>query len=90
MGFPFSLRNVDDPLHEQGVDLYCEAVWYRWHRFGFQFISQIKKRRAGGLRAGNRSGVKIGDLMLELICPAAAISSMNLVDFCGSNLQHRC
>ena len=36
------------------------------------------------------SGVKIGDLMLELIYPAAAISSMNLVDFSGSNLQHRC
>lgn len=90
MGLPLSVRNVDDPLHEQGVDVCHEAVRYRLHRFGFQFISQIKKRKAVGLRAGNRSGVKIGDLMLELICPAAAISTMNLVDFCGSNLQHRC
>lgn len=90
MGFPFSQTNVDDPPHEQGVDVCHEAVRYRWHRFGFQFMSQIKKHRAGGLRADDRSGVKRGDLMLELICPAAAISSMNLVDFCGSNLQHRC
>lgn len=59
---------------------------------GLAFSSLTRSKNAGqeGLRAGNRSGVKIGDLMLELICPAAAISTMNVVDFCGSNLQHRC
>ena len=89
-GFRFHIWNVEDLLHERGVDVCHEAVRYRWRRLASQFISQIKKRRAGGLRAGNRSGVKIGDLMIGFICPTAAMSTMNLVDFCGSNLQHQC
>ena len=45
--FPLSLRNVEDLLHERGVDVSYESVRYWWHRFGSQFASQIKKRRAG-------------------------------------------
>ena len=30
-----------------------ESVRYWWHRFGSQFASQIKKRRAGGMQASN-------------------------------------
>jgi putative transposase len=45
--FQLSLRNVEDLLHVRGVDVSYESVRYRWHRFGSQFASQIKKRRAG-------------------------------------------
>ena len=45
--FPLSLRNVEDLLHERDVDVSYESVRYWWHRFGSQFASQIKKRRAG-------------------------------------------
>ena len=51
--FPLSLRNVEDLLHERGVDLSHESVRYWWHRFGSQFASQIKKRRAGGMHSSN-------------------------------------
>jgi putative transposase len=51
--FPLSLRNVEDLLHERGVDVSYESVRYWWHRFGSQFASQIKKRRAGGMQASN-------------------------------------
>ena len=51
--FPLSLRNVEDLLHEPGVDLSYESVRYLWHRFGSQFTSQIKKRRAGGMQSSN-------------------------------------
>jgi putative transposase len=51
--FPLSLRNVEDPLHERGVDVSDESVRYWWHRFGSQFASQVKKRRAGGMQASN-------------------------------------
>jgi hypothetical protein len=44
--FPLSLRNVEDLLHERGVDVSYESVRYWWHRFGSQFASQINKRRA--------------------------------------------
>jgi putative transposase len=51
--FPLSLRNVEDLLHERGVDVSYESVRYWWHRFGSQFASQINKRRAGGMQSSN-------------------------------------
>ena len=51
--FSFSLRNVEDLLHERGVDVSYESVRYWWYRFGSQFAGQIKKRRAGGLQYSN-------------------------------------
>ena len=33
---PLSLRNVEDLLHESGVDVSYESVRYWWHRFGYQ------------------------------------------------------
>ena len=32
--FPLSLRNLEDLLHERGVDVSYESIWYWWHRFG--------------------------------------------------------
>ena len=51
--FPLSLRNVEDLLHERGVDVSYESVRYWWHKFGAQFAGQIKKRRAGGMQSSN-------------------------------------
>jgi len=61
--FPLSLRNVEDLLHERGVDVSYESVRYWWHRFGSQFASQIKTRRAGGCSSGvaNKLTIVIGD-----------------------------
>ena len=50
--FPLSLRNVEDLLHERGVDVSHEAVRYWWHRFGPMFASEIKKHRIKGMRSG--------------------------------------
>jgi len=51
--FPLSLRNVEDLLHERGVDVSYESVRYWWHKFGSQFAHQIKKRKAGGVQSSN-------------------------------------
>ena len=51
--FLLSLRNVEDLLPERDVDVSYESVRYWWHRFGSQFASQIKKRRAGGMQASH-------------------------------------
>ena len=61
--FPLSLRNVEDLLHERGVDVSYEFVRYWWPRFGSQFASQIKTRRAGGCSPGvaNKLTIAIGD-----------------------------
>ena len=50
-GFSRSLKNVEDLLHEQGVDVSYESVRYWWHRLGTQFASQINKRGAGGMQS---------------------------------------
>ena len=49
--FPLSLRNVEDLLHERGVDISHETIRYWWHRFGPMFASEIRKRRIEGLRS---------------------------------------
>ncbi len=50
--FPPSLRNVEDLLHERGVDVSHETIRYWWHRFGPMFASEIRKRRIEGMRSG--------------------------------------
>jgi len=49
--FPLSLRNVEDLLHERGVDVSHETVRFWWHRFGPMFASEIRKRRVEGMRS---------------------------------------
>jgi len=48
--FPLSLRNVEDILHERGVDISHETVRFWWHRFGPMFANEMRKRRIGGLK----------------------------------------
>ena len=43
--FPLSLRNVEDLLHERGIDICHETVRYWWNRFGPMFASEIRKKR---------------------------------------------
>jgi putative transposase len=43
--FPLSLRNVEDLLHERGVDICHETVRYWWNKFGPMFAREIRKKR---------------------------------------------
>jgi len=49
--FPLSLRNVEDLLHERGIDVSHEAVRFWWHRFCPMFASEIRQKRAERLRS---------------------------------------
>jgi len=49
--FPLSLRNVEDLLHERGVDISHETVRFWWQRFGPMFAAQIRSKRAERMRA---------------------------------------
>lgn len=48
--FPLSLRNVEDLLHERGIDITHETVRFWWDRFGPMMAREIKKRRSQQLR----------------------------------------
>ena len=43
--FPLSLRQVEDLLHERGIDICHETVRAWWNRFGPLFAAEIRKRR---------------------------------------------
>ena len=49
--FPLSLGNVEDLLHERGIDVIHETVRYWWNRFGPVFASELRRRRDRQLRA---------------------------------------
>ena len=47
--FPLSLRQVEDLLHERGIDISYETVRAWWNRFGPLFAAQIRKKRAASV-----------------------------------------
>ncbi len=48
--FPLSLRNVDDLLHERGIDICHESVRLWGDRFGPLFAREIRRRRSELMR----------------------------------------
>ena len=50
--FPLSLRNVEDLLHERGINISHETVRFWWNRFGPIFATEIRQKRVDHMRAG--------------------------------------
>jgi putative transposase len=48
--FPLSLRNVEDLLHERGINISHETIRFWWNRFGPIFAAEIRRKRAQGTR----------------------------------------
>jgi putative transposase len=44
--FPLSLRNVEDLLHEWGIEVSHELVRFWWQRFRLIFAAEIRRKRA--------------------------------------------
>ena len=49
--YPLSLRNVEDLLHERGIDITHETVRFWWNRFGKIFAAEIRRKRTKDMRA---------------------------------------
>ncbi|PUB10055.1 putative transposase [Yoonia sediminilitoris] len=49
--FPLSLRNVEDLLHERGIEISHETVRFWWNRFGPMFASEIRRNRISRMRS---------------------------------------
>lgn len=49
--FPLSLQNVEDLLHERGIDVSHETVRCWWNRFGPMFAGKIRRKRAQQMRS---------------------------------------
>jgi putative transposase len=53
--FALSICNVEDLLHERGIEISRETVRYWWNRFGPTFASQIHKGLPGFVRVLTRN-----------------------------------
>ncbi len=49
--FPLSPRNVEDLLHERGIEVSHEAVRFWRLRFGPLFAAEIRRKRVSGMRS---------------------------------------
>lgn len=49
--FPLSLRNVEDLLHERGIEISHVTVRYWWNRFGPIFAAEVRHKRVERMRA---------------------------------------
>jgi putative transposase len=49
--FPLSLRNVEDLLHERGIEISHETVRFWWNRFGPMFAAEIRRKRVSRMRS---------------------------------------
>lgn len=43
--YPLSLRQVEDVLHERGIEVSYETVRAWWNRFGPLFAAEIRRKR---------------------------------------------
>ena len=48
--FPLSLRNVEDLLHERGIEISHDTVQFWWNRFGLLFAAEIRRNRVSRMR----------------------------------------
>ena len=48
--YPLSLRNVEDLLHDRGIDITHETVRFWWNRFGTISASEIRRNRLHATR----------------------------------------
>ena len=56
--YPLSLRRVEDPLHERGIDIRHETVRARWNRVGPMFAAatdMLRSYRAAMKAIGNEA-----------------------------------
>ena len=64
--FPLSLRNVEDLLHERGIDISHETVRFWWNRFGPLMAVEIKQKRIQQLRTYSKWKWHIDEVFVKI------------------------
>ena len=65
--FPLSLRNVEDLLHERGIDICHESVRLWVDRFGTYFARTIRKRRSESMRQVTQWRWHLDEMFVKII-----------------------
>jgi putative transposase len=61
--YPLSLRNVEDLLHERGIEISHETVRFWWNRFGPMFAAEIRRKRADQMEAALIVAIDVPDVV---------------------------
>jgi putative transposase len=64
--FPLSLRNVEDLLHERGIEISHETVRYWWNRFGPMFAAEIRRRRVERMRSSQQWQWHLDEMFVKI------------------------
>jgi putative transposase len=64
--FPLSLRNVEDLLHERGIDICHESVRFLWNRFGPLFAAEIRRNSVQNLRAHSNWQWRLDEIFVKI------------------------
>ena len=64
--FPLSLRNVEDLLHERGIDISYETVRFWRNRFGPMFAANIRRKRIQNLRAWSNHKWHLDEMYVKI------------------------
>jgi len=64
--FPLSLRNVEDLLHERGIEISHETVRFWWNRFGPMFASEIRRKRIDRMRSFSTWQWHVDELFVKI------------------------
>ncbi len=64
--FPLSLRNVEDLLHERGIDVSHETIRFWWNRFGPMFAAEIRRNRIDRMRAFSNWQWHVDELFVKI------------------------
>lgn len=49
--FPLSLQNLEDLIHERGIEISPETARFWWNRFGPKFAANIRVKRVEAMRS---------------------------------------
>lgn len=66
--YPLPLRNVEDLLHERGIEISHETVRFCWNRFGPLSAIEIRKKRIQQLRANSNWQRHLDDALPSRVC----------------------
>ena len=64
--FPLSLRNVEDLLHERGIDVSYETIRFWCLRFGPMFASEIRRKRVDRMRAFSNARWHLDEVFVKI------------------------
>ena len=75
--FPLSLRNVEDLLHDRGINIYHETVRFWWNRFGPMFAAETRNAACKATHIHGGAGIwtrySFASMARRITCGARSI-----------------